>query len=75
MTTLGSGESPPEAPHLRVLAQYVKDFSFQNPMAAESARSHEVQPMIDMGVEVKSRPAGADGENVFEVDLRIHVEA
>ncbi len=76
MTTLsGDGSGGPEAPQLRVLAQYVKDFSFENPLAAASARAHETQPLIDMGVEVKSRPAGEPQENVFEVDLRIHVEA
>ncbi len=74
MTTLGSGDGAPDAPHLRVLAQYIKEFSFENPMAAASARAHEAQPMIDMGVEVKSRPA-SEAPNVFEVDLRIHVEA
>lgn len=74
MTTLGSGDGAPDAPHLRVLAQYIKSFTFDNPLAAASARAHETQPMIDMGVEVKSRPAG-DGDNVFEVDLRINVQA
>lgn len=74
MTTLGSGDGAPNAPHLRVLAQYIKSFTFENPLAAASARAHEEQPMIDMGVEVKSRPAGG-GDNVFEVDLRINVQA
>ena len=77
MTSLGPGDGQGalDAPHLRVLSQYVKDFSFENPMAAASARAHEVQPLIDMGVEVKSRPVGNPQENVYEVDLRIHVEA
>jgi preprotein translocase subunit SecB len=44
-------------------------------MAAASVRAHEAQPLIDMGVEVKSRPAGEPSERVYEVDLRIHVEA
>jgi preprotein translocase subunit SecB len=43
-------------------------------MAAAAAQSYDTQPVIDMGVEVKSRPVGADGE-VFEVDLRIKVDA
>ncbi len=64
---------PAESPHLRVLAQYVKALSFQNPMAA-SAQAYEVQPSIDMGVEVKSRPMGGQGEAV-EVDLCINVQA
>jgi preprotein translocase subunit SecB len=63
-----------DSPHLRVLAQYVKDLSFENPMGAGSARAYETQPTIDMGVEVKSRPIGEAGD-AFEVDLRINVTA
>ncbi len=63
-----------EGPQMRVLAQYVKDFSFENPMAAAAARASETQPLIDMGVEVKSRPVGVEGD-AFEVDLRIKVDA
>ncbi|MBI1252047.1 MAG: protein-export chaperone SecB [Alphaproteobacteria bacterium] len=77
MTTLSpvqDGAPAPDSPHLRVLAQYVKDLSFENPAAAGAARAYEAQPAIDMGVEVKSRPVGDQGD-AFEVDLRIHVEA
>jgi preprotein translocase subunit SecB len=75
MSSLPPDESPPpEGPQIRVLAQYVKDLSFENPMAAAAARAYESQPLIDMGVEVKTRPAGPDGD-VFEVDLRIKVDA
>lgn len=70
----GGGPITGESPHLRVLSQYVKELSFQNPMAAASASSHESQPTIDMGVEVKSRPIGDSGD-IFEVDLAINVEA
>lgn len=63
-----------ESPHLRVLAQYVKELSFQNPMAAGSARAYDAQPTIDMAVEVKSRRI-ADSGDVFEVDLHINVQA
>jgi preprotein translocase subunit SecB len=52
----------------------VKDLSFRNAMAAASAQAYDVQPTIDMGVEVKSRPVGAQGEAV-EVDLCINVQA
>ncbi len=68
------GQVPLESPHLRVLAQYVKELSFQNPMAAGSTRAHDTQPTIDMGVEVKSRPIGGDGD-AYEVDLHITVQA
>jgi preprotein translocase subunit SecB len=64
---------PADSPHLRVLAQYVKELSFRN-VAAASAQAYDVQPTIDMGVEVKSRPMGA-GAEASEVDLCINVHA
>lgn len=67
-------QAPADSPHLRVLAQYVKELSFQNAMAAASAQALEVQPTIDMGVEVKSRPLGENNEAI-EVDLCINVQA
>src|SRR5690242_12020290 len=63
-----------DSPHLRVLSQYVKELSFRNAMAAASAQAYDQQPTIDMGVEVKSRPIGGNGEAV-EVDLCINVAA
>lgn len=68
------GQMPAESPHLRVLSQYVKELSFRNAMAAASAQAYDHQPTIDMGVEVKSRPIGDQGEAV-EVDLCINVAA
>jgi preprotein translocase subunit SecB len=64
---------PADSPHLRVLAQYVKELSFRN-AAAASAQAYEVQPSIDMGVEVKSRSMGEKAD-AFEVDLCINVQA
>jgi preprotein translocase subunit SecB len=52
----------------------VKELSFQNPMAAASAQAYDLQPTIDMGVEVKSRPMGDKGD-AAEVDLCINVQA
>lgn len=66
--------APPETPQLRVLSQFVKELSFQNSLAGATSRAYEVEPTIDMGVEVKSRPVGDMGEAV-EVDLCIKVEA
>lgn len=74
MQTPEGGPPPADSPHLRVIAQYVKELSFRNPMAAASARAAESQPTIDMGVEVKSRPIGDTGE-AYEVDLHISVDA
>jgi len=67
------GAPPPaDSPHLRVLAQYVKELSFRNVQGA-AGQAYDIQPSIDMGVEVKSRPMG-QGE-ATEVDLCINVHA
>ena len=63
-----------DSPHLRVLSQYVKELSFRNAMAAASSQAYDHQPTIDMGIEVKSRPIGDQGEAV-EVDLCVNVSA
>ncbi len=55
----------------RILAQYVKDLSFENPKAPESLRI-DAKPAIDMNVELaaQGRPDG-----LFEVELRLSVKA
>jgi preprotein translocase subunit SecB len=73
-TQSAPGGPPPESPHLRVLAQYVKELSFRNAAAAAAIQSYDIQPGIDMGVEVKSRPVGEHSE-ATEVDLCINVQA
>lgn len=64
---------PADSPHMRVLAQYVKDLSFRN-AAAATAQAYDIQPTIDMGVEVKSRSMG-ERADLFEVDLCVNVQA
>jgi preprotein translocase subunit SecB len=59
------------APGYRVLAQYVRDLSFENPRAPESLRI-EGKPEIDMGVEMNAR-GRTDG--LFEVDMQLTVKA
>ena len=65
-------QPPAESPQLRVLAQYVKELSFRNAMGAAAGQAQDIQPTIDMGVEVKSRAVGERGD-AFEVDLCINV--
>jgi preprotein translocase subunit SecB len=69
-----SGDQPQSmeaAPGVRVLAQFIRDFSFENPRAPASLRV-EGKPEIDMGVEMNAR-GRQDG--LFEVDLKITVSA
>ena len=58
-------------PGFRILAQYVKDLSFENPRAPESLRI-EGKPAIDLGVEMNAQ-GRKDG--LFEVELRLSVKA
>lgn len=57
---------------IRILAQYVRDLSFENPRAPESLRQNENRPEIDLGVEMnaKGRPDG-----FFEVELKLSARA
>ena len=64
-------QGQPTGPGFRILAQYVRDLSFENPRAPESLRL-EGKPQIDMGVEM-----GAQGrpDGLFEVDLKMSVKS
>lgn len=57
---------------IRILAQFVRDFSFENPLAPDALRASASQPAIDMGVEMNAR-GRADG--LFEVDLKLSARA
>ena len=61
----------PQGPGFRILAQYVRDLSFENPKAPDSLRI-DGKPAIDMGVEMNAqgRPDG-----LFEVDLKLSIKA
>ncbi len=65
-------ESASQAPALRVLAQYIKDFSFENPNAPKSLRDGP-QPKIDLQLDVNARAMEEAG--VFEVDLKINAKS
>ena len=59
-------------PSISVIAQYVKDLSFENPRAPDVLRATASQPQIDMGVEMNAR-GREDG--LFEVDLKLSARA
>ena len=65
----GKGEA---APSLNVLAQYVKDFSFENPHAPASFGPREKQPEIQININVNANPLGDDN---FEVELTLQAQA
>ena len=57
---------------IRILAQFVRDLSFENPRAPESLRAAATQPSIEMGVEMNAR--GRD-DGFYEVDLKLSARA
>ena len=59
-------------PGIRILAQFIRDLSFENPRAPDSLRGGAAQPQIDLGVEMNAR-SREDG--FFEVDLKLSAKA
>ena len=77
MTDIDAGAGAPETeteaqPGIRILAQFVRDLSFENPRAPEALRGGAAQPQIDLGVEMNAR-SREDG--LFEVDLKLSAKA
>lgn len=64
--------TPPQAPQLRILAQYVKDLSFENPGAPDSMRTGQKAPAIDLSIDVQARSLSAD---TYEIVLNIAAKA
>lgn len=61
-----------DQPGIRILAQFIRDLSFENPRAPEALRGGAAQPQIDLGVEMNAR-GREDG--FFEVDLKLSAKA
>lgn len=72
MAENGNGASAEDAPQLNVLAQYTKDFSFENPNAPRSLAPQEQGPNINIQVNVNAKQV-AEGE--FEVSLALEGSA
>jgi preprotein translocase subunit SecB len=66
-----SVQPAPESPQLRILAQFIRDLSFENPRAPDVLRAAG-QPNVEMGVEMSAR-GRSDG--LFEVDLKLSAKA
>jgi preprotein translocase subunit SecB len=60
------------APRLTIESQYVKDLSFENPRAPQSLQPGLARPEVQIRVDVRAQPLGAER---YEVSLQLHVEA
>lgn len=69
--TAATAAQPVQA-SLNTLAQYVKDFSFENPRAPASLQNQQQQPQINITVNVNAAPLS---ETEFEVSLQIEANA
>jgi preprotein translocase subunit SecB len=68
MSTTNGGTAQDAQPQLNVVAQYIKDFSFENPNAPQSLTSQE-QPQIGIQINVTANPLSeTDIEVVLKLD-------
>jgi len=75
MSATNGGPQPQAVmPQIGVLAQYVKDLSFENPNAPRSMAPTGQQPTLNIQVNVDAAPMG-DGGTDFEVKLRLEGKA
>ncbi|HEV7245546.1 MAG TPA: protein-export chaperone SecB [Shinella sp.] len=65
-------ENNAASPSLNILAQYVKDFSFENPGAPRSLQARDKAPAINISVNVNANPMS---ETDFDVILSLNAEA
>ena len=70
-TNAPEGQNPQDAPSMTVLAQYLKDLSFENPRAPGIYQSNS-QPKIDVNVDVQGRGLNP---NQYEVELSVSAKA
>ncbi len=63
---------PGSQPSLKILGQYLKDLSFENPNAPGSLAPQQKQPDINISVNVNARNLGP---NDFEVELHLDAKA
>jgi len=69
----GEGNAAQESPQAAVMAQYVKDLSFENPKAAQTLQhlsQSQAQPRMEVNINVG---ANRLGEEAYEVELKINV--
>jgi preprotein translocase subunit SecB len=70
--TGGNGNAATQQASLNVLAQYVKDLSFESPGAPNSLRGRDKAPGINISVNVNANPLS---EKEFDVNLALNAKA
>ena len=71
---VNGAEPHEEAPSLNILAQYIKDLSFESPQAPGVLRAQPRAPGINIGVNVGAVPVQG-GDNEYDVKLTLNAQA
>ncbi|AXK82406.1 protein-export chaperone SecB [Pseudolabrys taiwanensis] len=72
MSTTNGGPSQDNQPQLNVVAQYIKDFSFENPNAPRSLQGGTEPPQIGIQINVEAQPLS---DTDIEVSLKLEGKA
>ena len=72
MSTTNGGPSAEHVPQLNVVAQYIKDFSFENPNAPQSLAPKQEPPQINIQINVNATPLS---DTDIEVVLKLEGKA
>jgi len=72
MNAPNDGPSDSKTPSFHVLAQYIKDLSFENPNAPNFARQPDQPPALKIQINVNAKPLS---DTEFEVELMIEGKA
>jgi preprotein translocase subunit SecB len=72
MSDTRASDAQASAPSLSVKAQYLKDFSFENPNAPQSFQETGAPPNFDVDVNVNARGLG---QSNYEVELAVSARA
>ncbi len=68
-------QGQPLPPQLNVMAQYIKDFSFENPNAPKALRPGQQQPQIGIQVAVNATPLeGGDIEVTLKIEGKAEIQ-
>jgi preprotein translocase subunit SecB len=62
-----------QAPGIHVLGQYIKDLSFENPIAPRSLRPSDASPELQVNVNVNAKALSENAE--FEVEVKLSANA
>lgn len=71
-TTTAKNKHELNAAPLTVIAQYIKDFSFENPNPMQTLKESSEAPEMNLNLDIQANPVE---EHIFEITLHLKAEA